>query len=110
MEEVWQHLNQPGSVHTAYFPESSELTEGIGASQRKRVENWNRLIAIRESVMKSLETARQEKFIGAPLEARVQLSAGSELYPLLNEYARELPGLSSFRRLSCIIIRTRVLP
>ncbi len=52
---------QPGSVHTAYFPESAELTEGIGADQRKRVENWNRLIAVRENVLKSLETARAGK-------------------------------------------------
>ncbi len=40
MEEVWTHLKQPGSVHTAYFPEPGELTEGIGADQRKRVANW----------------------------------------------------------------------
>jgi isoleucyl-tRNA synthetase len=93
MEEVWGHLNQPDSVHMAYFPESADLTEGIGADARARVANWTRLIEVRESVLKSLETARQEKFIGAPLEARVRLAADSELYPLLNEYAGELPGL-----------------
>ena len=93
MEEVWSHLGQTGSVHTAYFPEPSELTVGIHAEQRERVANWNALIAVRESVMKSLETARQEKFIGAPLEAKVQLSADGELYPLLSQYRAELPGL-----------------
>jgi isoleucyl-tRNA synthetase len=93
MEEVWGHLNQPESVHTAYFPEPAELTEGIGAADRKRVENWTRLIEVRESVLKSLETARQEKLIGAPLEARVQLSADGDLYPLLSQYASDLPGL-----------------
>jgi isoleucyl-tRNA synthetase len=93
MEEIWGHLNQPGSVHTAYFPESAELTEGIGASDRKRVENWTRLIEVREGVLKSLETARQERVIGAPLEASVQLSANGDLYPLLTQYATELPGL-----------------
>jgi isoleucyl-tRNA synthetase len=93
MEEVWGHLNQPGSVHTAYFPEPAELTAGIGAADRKRVENWGRLIEVRESVLKSLETARQEKLIGAPLEARVKLSADADLYPLLRQYAGELPGL-----------------
>jgi isoleucyl-tRNA synthetase len=92
-EEIWPHLGERGSVHTAYFPEPGELTQGIHAEQRARVENWNRLIGVRESVMKRLETARQDKFIGAPLEARVQLSADSELYRLLSEYARELPGL-----------------
>src|SRR5206468_6989820 len=43
MEEVWGHLNQPGSVHTAYFPEPAELTEGIGAAARESVAGWNRL-------------------------------------------------------------------
>ena len=93
MEEVWGHLNQPDSVHTAYFPESAELTEGIGAGNRKRLENWTRLIEVRDSVLKSLETARREKFIGAPLEARVRLSADGDLYPLLSQYAAELPAL-----------------
>ena len=89
MEEVWGHLNQPGSVHTAYFPEPSELADGIHAEQRTRVEKWTQLIEVRETVTKALETARQEKAIGAPLEARVQLPST----PLLAEYARELPGL-----------------
>jgi isoleucyl-tRNA synthetase len=93
MEEVWGHLGQPGSVHTAYFPDAAELTEGISAPHRKRAGNWTRLIEVRDVALKSLETARQEKFIGAPLEARVILSAPADLYPLLLEYASELPGL-----------------
>ena len=44
-------------------------------------------------MLKSLETARNEKLIGAPLEARVRLSANGDLYPLLEQYAGELPGL-----------------
>jgi isoleucyl-tRNA synthetase len=93
MEEVWGHMNQAGSVHTAYFPESADLTQGIGAEDRKRVENWTRLIEVRESVLKSLETARQDKLIGSSLEARVQLSADGDLLPLLNQYANDLPEL-----------------
>ena len=34
---------------------------------------------VRDDVLKSLETARKEKLIGAPLEARVRLSANGEL-------------------------------
>ena len=48
---------------------------------------------MRDDVLKSLETARKEKLIGAPLEARVRLSANGDLYPLLEQYAKELPGL-----------------
>ncbi len=92
-EEVWGHLNGQGSVHAAYFPEASELTEGLGADHWARVENWNKLMPVRDDVLKSLEAARQEKVIGAPLEASVRLVADDSIYPLLDEYARELPGL-----------------
>ena len=44
-------------------------------------------------MLKSLEVARKEKFIGAPLEARVHLKANGDLYPLLERYAGELPTL-----------------
>jgi len=93
MEEVWGHLGQSGSVHTAMFPEAADLTHGIDATQQGRADNWTRLIGVRDHVLKSLETARQEKFIGAPLEAKVRLAADAALYPLLTGYSRELPGL-----------------
>jgi isoleucyl-tRNA synthetase len=51
------------------------------------------LIAVRDVVLKQLEVSRQDKFIGAPLEARVRLKAGDKIYPLLEEYLNELPGL-----------------
>ncbi|HWB85153.1 MAG TPA: isoleucine--tRNA ligase [Bryobacteraceae bacterium] len=92
-EEVWTHLGREGSVHTAYFPEPAELTAGLDDTARKRTANWDRLMEVRDSVLKSLETARSEKRIGAPLEARVRLSADGDLYPLLEKYAGELPGL-----------------
>ena len=93
MEEVWGHLGQAGSVHVAEFPQAGELTQGISAASQQRAQNWTRLIEVRDHVLKSLETARQEKFIGAPLEAKVRLAADASLYPLLTEYGRELPGL-----------------
>jgi isoleucyl-tRNA synthetase len=96
-EEVWQHLRKPAgapaSVHLALFPEPEELTAGLAENQRARAENWDRLIEVRDTVLKSLEAARQEKQIGAPLEACVRLKANGDLLPLLEEYAAELPGL-----------------
>jgi isoleucyl-tRNA synthetase len=44
-------------------------------------------------VLKHLDTSRNEKLIGAPLEARVRLSANGELYTLLEQYATQLPAL-----------------
>ena len=51
------------------------------------------MLPLRDEVMKSLESARQEKVIGAPLEAVVRVAADDSLYGLLEEYKNELPGL-----------------
>jgi isoleucyl-tRNA synthetase len=96
-EEVWSYLAKPSgapdSVHLTMFPEAEELTAGFSADHRKRLPDWEKLIAVRDQVLKALETARQEKFIGAPLEARVRLLAGDDLSPLLEKYLADLPGL-----------------
>jgi isoleucyl-tRNA synthetase len=96
-EEVWGYFRKPAgapdSIHLALLPEPSELTEGFTAEHRTRLENWDRLLPIRDRVLKSLDTARDEKLIRAPLEARVRLKADPELYPLLREYAPDLPAL-----------------
>jgi len=92
-DEVWRHLKQESSVHTQLFPEPAQLTSGLGDEHRQCAANWDRLMQVRDDVLKSLETARQEKFIGAPLEAKVKLSADGDLHPLLAEYAAELPAL-----------------
>ncbi len=92
-EEVWGHLGESGSVHTGLFPEPGDLTAGITGEQRAHAEHWNALIEVRGDVLKTLEGARQDKTIGAPLEAHVHLTADAELAPLLEEYRAELPGL-----------------
>jgi len=53
------------------------------------MEKWDRLMTIRERVLKLLEIARQEKLIGSGLEARLML----EKEPLLEEYLEALPAL-----------------
>ncbi len=96
-EEVWTHLpalaGREKSVHLARFLAPAELRAGIPESHLQRLENWPRLVAVRNEVLKALEIARQEKFIGGSLEALVRLSVGEELLPLLEEYRAFLPGL-----------------
>jgi len=96
-EEVWGHFPKPAgapeSVHLALFPEPDELTAGLSEEQRRRAANWERLLGVRDEVLKHLERARQERLIGAALEAQVRLRAGGSVYSLLEEYAAELPGL-----------------
>ena len=89
-EEVWsytpQPLGAPESVHLAHLPEPEELAGGLDAATMAK---WDGLMAVRERVLKLLETARQEKLIGAPLEARLTLKPD----PLLKEYFAALPAL-----------------
>ena len=92
-EEVWPHLGQAGTVHTALFPEPSELTAGLHEHDRKQAENWDRLMEVRVEVLKALEIKRNEKFIGSSLEARVRITVEGETLMLLQSYAAELPGL-----------------
>ncbi|MBS1876289.1 MAG: isoleucine--tRNA ligase [Acidobacteria bacterium] len=96
-DEVWSDMAKPSgapeSVHMAEFPRPEELTEGLPEAARQRSANWDKLLPVRDQVLKSLETARQEKFIGTGLEARVHLDAGADLYPLLESYRAELPSL-----------------
>ncbi len=96
-EEVWSHFRKlpgdPESVHLCLLPKPGELSEGLQSAHREVAGEWDRLMEVRERVLLSLETARQEKFIGSSLEARVHLQADAALYPLLEKYARELPAL-----------------
>ena len=96
-EEVWTHL--PGvskrepSVHLATRVTAETIRRLVPDRFADRLRNWPRLIAVRDEVLKALETARQQKLIGGGLEARVVLQAGGETASLLEEYSDFLPFL-----------------
>ncbi len=88
-EEVWGYTAKPAgapdSVHLALLPEPEEASGGLDA---RGMEKWERLLGVREDVLKTLEEARQAKVIGSPLEARVRLQGYD-----LPEGAADLPSL-----------------
>jgi isoleucyl-tRNA synthetase len=92
-EEVWKFIphasSDPGSVHMALFPEALEFESALDEPRSK---NWERLLAVREDVMKALEQARAAKLISAGLEARVMLSAKQDLTAILQKQSVHLPG------------------
>jgi isoleucyl-tRNA synthetase len=95
-EEVYMHMQNAGklaSVHVDVFPKPEELSEGITAEHRAQAADWDRLVPVRDQVLKALDTAREDKIIGSSLEAAVTLAAPSELGPLLERLASELPSL-----------------
>ena len=94
-EEVWQHVKANGpkaeSVHVAYFPAPDELTDGITDAQRSTAADWDKLVPVRNEVLKALDSAREDKVIGSSLEGSVTLKASGDLYHLLQQHAAELP-------------------
>jgi len=99
-EEVWSHLpahadggRREPSVHLATFRSAQKLREGIPENRAKALDKWPTLITVRDEVLKALETARNEKLIGSPLDAKVVLAAEGAMASLLQEYRSVLPTL-----------------
>ena len=93
-EEVWRHFphvaGDPESAHIALFPEAEELGAPI---EDAKAATWEKLLIVRTEVLRALETARNAKIISGALEAKVLLSAASDLTPLLERYKAWLPAL-----------------
>ncbi len=88
-EEIWKHLppcsGREESVHLTGFPSVEEacLDEGLA-------EKWERILGVRDQVSRALEEARNERIIGHPLDARVEIKASPEMMGLLKPLAKEL--------------------
>jgi isoleucyl-tRNA synthetase len=93
-EEIWRFLphaaGEKGSIHTLVQRAPKELSSSYDAN---KAENWSRLAAVRNEVLKSLEAARNSKQIAGALEARVVLSASGDLHSVLDAYGKWLPAL-----------------
>ncbi len=92
MEEVWSFL--PQSKDFNY--ESVMLNEMPGkldvVLDEAHAEKWDKILAVRADVKKALELARNEKVIGASLEAAVTLhTADAAEYAFLTANASMLP-------------------
>ncbi len=90
-EEIWQYLphkEEEVTVQVAGWPAFNE-----GYLNAELEERWNKILAVREFVAKPLEEARQRKFIGHSLDARVNLFANQEWYEFLASKQDELASL-----------------
>jgi isoleucyl-tRNA synthetase len=87
-EEVWGYLpaasREEASVHLTEFPQVNPayIDEALAA-------RWERLLTVRELVLKALEQARHSKLIGTSLEAQVALYAPAGEWRALLESAQE---------------------
>jgi isoleucyl-tRNA synthetase len=96
-EEVWQYLPKVSgrleSVHLATFPKAEDLlgtNETASAADQKQNEDWKMVRAVRETVLKALEEARNQKLIGGNLQARVTLTAADPVFTALERFKDDL--------------------
>ncbi len=93
-EEIWRHFPHTAgdveSAHLALFPSVADVSVPLDA---RTAENWEKLLVVRTEVFRALEAARNAKTISGALEAKVFLSAGVDLAPLLEQYESRLPAL-----------------
>jgi isoleucyl-tRNA synthetase len=90
-EEIWQYLPQAATLpfaQMACWPERRAEWLDDGLCRR-----WQKLIEIREQVLKALEEARADKRIGHSLDARVVLKAGKYAYVWLTDCEKQLADL-----------------
>jgi len=91
-EEAWQAMpayrGKSESIHLELFPEFKSYR-----LPAEEVADWEKLLATREQVLKALERAREEKFIGNSLEAKVRLKVLSPDAAFYKRYEDKLAEL-----------------
>ncbi|MGB6160160.1 MAG: isoleucine--tRNA ligase [Acidobacteriaceae bacterium] len=92
-DEVWQHLpaasGRPASVHLALFPKADEF----GDADPQFLEDWRKLLNVRDRVLIALEADRKAGKIGKALEARIGIIGDEKLTGLLSSYQGPLKEL-----------------
>jgi isoleucyl-tRNA synthetase len=88
-DEIWENipgaLDEAQSVHIAVFPTVEEAWRDDQLRAR-----YARLFELRSSVMKALEDARNDKLIGAGLEAKITITADAETKAFLDSFGEHL--------------------
>jgi isoleucyl-tRNA synthetase len=104
-DEVWEYLPQvegrEASVHLALFPKPEEV---FSENPTQLLEEWDRLLHIRDHALQSLELARQQKKIGKALEADILIATDWDDLALLLKYQNALEEIIN---VSCVCIRER---
>ncbi len=89
-DEIWSHI--PGTTAATVF-EAGLPAVDPALLDEPLADKWERLLAVRSAVTKSLEEARQSGLIGHSLDACVRLASSDGLRPLLEEQRSDLPAL-----------------
>ena len=96
-EEVWGHIRK---IEGCASGKASRMEESVFLSSWPRVDDnlvnesletiWEKILRVREGVLKELEEAREAKTIGSSLEARVTITAPFSELSSLKDLGNEL--------------------
>ncbi len=79
-EEIWKYIPHSSEDDArSIFMNQMPCKIDVSADD-KFIEKWNEIYKLRSDVTKALESKRQNKFIGAPLEAKVIIHADGKNY------------------------------
>ena len=88
-DEIWENIpgakDEAESVHLTLFPAYDESLRNDELLSR-----YDKLFTIRDTVMKSLEEARNTKLIGSALEAKITILADTDTRSFLNSFGEDL--------------------
>ncbi|MBF0784974.1 isoleucine--tRNA ligase [Muribacter muris] len=90
-DEIWGYL--PQVDNRAEFVFTEEFYQGLfGLGENETLDDsyWQKLLKVRAEVNRVLEQARNDKLIGAALEAKVTVYADEDIRPLLAQLGNEL--------------------
>ncbi|MDO8720710.1 MAG: isoleucine--tRNA ligase [Syntrophales bacterium] len=86
-EEVWgampYYAGKESSVHLTQFPDPAP-------GDHELAERWKTMLNIKAEISRAIEMARQNKVIGHPLDASVDISPPENLRSLLEDYREEM--------------------
>jgi len=91
-EEIWKFMPQrpdkEASIHLASLPVVDASRQNSSLAAR-----WEKLLALRGEVTRTIEAARAEKRVGHSLDAAVTIGAANEWYETLAPYREDLRTL-----------------
>lgn len=88
-EEVWDHLNAPGSegsVHLALMPEIVQPDSDL-------LERWQKLRELRDTCNRALEEARKTGEAGNPLESCLVIRPDEAMASIVSQYESNLDSI-----------------
>ncbi len=99
-EEAWLHMpfRTSPSVHLESFPQSDP-----NLRDEALINRWGKILAVRNEALRVLETARRDKVIGHPLDAKVRIAFSPEL-------AEEFSGQDELFRKVLIVSQVSIEP